>query len=378
MPMRLTTQIKVEKVILHLLHRDQPAPQLSEVPIPADSDSRIFAYFQQHIENSLQDEQARIASFLKLQDEPATTCAQILGGGLGFVDGSQKLAKRLHSIILRNRRISSGDLVVCLYQGRIKDRTGSFLALMKMDPGIGFRQVRRRDAEGHDYLTFDIEDQIMPTLGERLQKCAFIRPFAPNRPEYDLLLLDRQVRAPIGPQVAKFFTEDFLGVREILTPEEAARTLYGEVRASLKRLKPRVRRETYELVEKMYLGALQAGQVDFEDLANTTETVVPEEEREAVGKLLGSIQDFVQREVKVEPRVIQQIVAEERAREFEVWIGDQDLRVEKPVTYPEDSWSVKHSPRQSPAYTIVIRSNTWESLESYRKRAVEPAILKSA
>lgn len=378
MPMRLTTQIKVEKVILHLLHRDQPAPQLSQVPIPVNSDPRIFAYFQEHIESSLQDEQARIASFLDLAQEPAATCAKLLGGELGFVDGSQRLAKRLHSIILRNRRISSGDLVVCLYQGKIRDRTGSFLALMKMDPGTGFRQVRRRDAEGHYYLTFEIENQIMPTLGERLQKCAFIRPLAPRRPKYDLLLLDRQIRTPVGPQVARFFTEDFLGVREILSPEEAALVLYREIRASLKLLKPRVRRETYELIENMYLGALQAGHVDPEVLATTTEEIVPEEERAAVGKVLGPIREFVQRKVPVAPTVIQQVVAEERAREFEVWIGDQDLRVEKPVTYPEDSWSVKHSPGESPAYTIVIRSNRWEPLESHRKRAVEPAVLKSA
>lgn len=378
MPMRLTTQIKVEKVILHLLHRDQPKPQLSQVPIPAGSDPRIFAYFQEHIENSLQDEQARIASFLDLQKEPATTCAQLLGGGLGFVEGSQGLANRLHSILLGNRRISSGDLVVCLYRGRIRDREGSFLALMKMDPGTGFRQVRRRDAEGRFYLTFDIEDQIMPTLGERLQKCAFIRPLEPRRPKYDLLVLDRQIRTAAGPQVARFFTEDFLGVREILTPEEAARTLYREIRASLKRLKPRVRGETYELIEEMYLGALQSGEVDPEALATRTEEVVPETERTAVGKLLGPFREFVERKVQVAPGVIQQVVADERSREFEVWIGDQDLRVEKPVTYPEDSWSVEHSPGQSPAYTIVIRSNRWEPLESHRKRAAEPAILKSA
>jgi nucleoid associated protein NdpA len=386
MPMRRTTQIKVEKVILHLLHRDQSTPQLSQVAIPADSDPRIFAYFQEHIENSLRDEQARVARFLDLQTEVPAVCTGLLGGGLDFVEGSQRLAKKLHRIILGDRRIASGDLVVCLYQGRIRDRTGSFLALMKMDPGTGFRQVRRRDPEGHSYLTFEIEDQIMPTLGERLQKCAFLRPLAPRRPQrYDLLLLDRQIRTPVGPQVAKFFSEDFLGVSEVFSPQEAALMLYREVRATLKLLKSQIDPEAYEDLEQVVLGELMSGEVDLEGLVTRAEATVADEQKKDVEREFRRVSEFPQRILPVSPTVIRQVVAEERAREFEIWVGDQGLRVEKPVTYPDDFWSVKYSPEGSPAYTIVIRSNKWEPLELQRKRVqpvaetmVPPALLKSA
>lgn len=43
MPMRQTTEIKIEQVILHHLPRDQATPRLSQVPIPAGSDPRTFS-----------------------------------------------------------------------------------------------------------------------------------------------------------------------------------------------------------------------------------------------------------------------------------------------------------------------------------------------
>ena len=71
------------------------------------------------------------------------------------------------------------------------------------------------------YLSVSLLADALPTLRERLQKCAFIRNVRTDD-EFHLLVLDRQV-----PDVsARFFMEDFLGAEVAFDDKALTEGLY--------------------------------------------------------------------------------------------------------------------------------------------------------
>ena len=212
--MRNPQSIEVEELILHILDSKNKRLQLSEIPIPKTGDPRIFEYFRSRIEDAAGDGSARPAKFQSLASYSASICLDLLKtsatGAPALVNGSQLLAIKLFGLLLKNRSIAPGDLAVCRYRATEDEVTESYLAILKIDPTEALRPIVKEDTTGLKYVTFDIETDVFPTLGERVQKCALVRTLDPRPPEFDLLLLDRQARPAAGTGVARFFTEDFL------------------------------------------------------------------------------------------------------------------------------------------------------------------------
>ncbi len=351
MPMRDATDIHVDEVILHILPRDKPNPQLSQLPIPPDSDERIFNYFKAHIENSLRDPQARTARFTDFQNPRAVVCRGLQDGSIELVEGSQRLAKDLHAILRRDERLATGDLALCRFRGKEGDEEKRYLALMKLDPATAFRQKRRRGPQGEPYITFEIEKEIMPTERERLQKCAFVRNLDPRPEDYDMLLLDLQIRTPDGPVVAKFFKKNFLQAELALNDEEATKLIYRKLGVARKVLKPRLDADRYEHLERTFNGALAASTVDIADLVESLD--LEENEKKVVSRSLSEIPQNV-------VPIVQGVVEKERVKETETYLGDDGLKVVKPLIYPEEYFIVEPPTEDLPRYRITIESEIWE------------------
>ena len=100
--------------------------------------------------------------------------------------------------------VSSCDLVLCIYSvENIK-----YVALLKMD-------YRKSYIHNVEYIEDKFKVSIMPQeiglpgVGQRLQKCAFIKLYEANE-EYDLVILDKQQSSDQENEVANFFEKDFL------------------------------------------------------------------------------------------------------------------------------------------------------------------------
>lgn len=110
-----------------------------------------------------------------------------------------------------DRRISSGAVAILLYGSPQFPQTKRFLAILKLDPADGFHPVEKKDAKGNVYVVFEKVEKVVPPTGEKLLKCAFVRPsvVASQSADYDLVVLDRQKSSSEEP--AHFFIEKFLG-----------------------------------------------------------------------------------------------------------------------------------------------------------------------
>jgi hypothetical protein len=209
--------IQIESVILHLLDPQQNQPVCSQRPLPQTTDPRVFEYFTKHIVNSQSDPKVREARFQSLKSPSAAACRGILEGKTDLVAGSQDLARNLFGILKADqKRISRGDLAVCLYQD---EAAGRRLALLKIDPVEGFRHAVKQ-VKGETYVEVEIDTELMPSTSQELQKCAFVRLRDPQSPDSDMVLLDLQGREE---KVAQFFTRTFLGAELMADPRETTR-----------------------------------------------------------------------------------------------------------------------------------------------------------
>lgn len=238
--MRHVTSIKLEQLIIHMLDtKGSNGLVLSECTIPLEGNNNLVDYIVGHIQHSLKDPSSKAASFVAM-DSGITSgiCKDLLQDRLSLVDGSCKLAQKLYTIIENDKRINACDLVVCLYQAENKNGTSRYLALLNIEPAAVFRHKQERDPQGRLYINFEIDTEAMPTLGEKLQKCAFVRQLEPQS-EYDMMLLDRQKQ---GKEVAKFFINEFMGATLAFDSRQRTINLYkGLINARnkiFKELKP--------------------------------------------------------------------------------------------------------------------------------------------
>jgi len=352
--MRELHKVKLQDLIVHILDTEEGL-EVSDVPIPAESDRKIFDYFEHHIQASLRDSGTRTAKFQSLADEPATTCQDLIEGG-NLVTGSQRLATRLFEIMKQDARISPGDLAVCTFKAENDQGHQSFLGIMKIDPTTALRQKRDEDAQGRLFITFEVVSEMLPTVGEKLQKGAFIQSFKP-RNDYDMLLVEHQKRIPVGPRVAHFFSQGFLNAAEALTPEESTRHFVRQTKVLRELLERELQPEEDARFEKAVEGAQSSKEVNLDKWVENLELPEPAKKKVA-GKL--NPKRFPNRRVPI----VQGVVEAERQR-GRVFRGDFGLRLQVPADFP--SGQVQTRKTQAPGkfggrdyYVITIESETWK------------------
>lgn len=357
--MRNLSELELEGLIVHALDTENESEaQLSEasLPPPPATDVRVFDYFRSNILVGLADTQARTARFESLASDRVAVLAQLVQGEGTFVAASQRLAEALFEIMRGDRRISAGDLVVATYSGVLDGTREKFVAVMKIDPTSALRQMTLTDDSGRSIISFDVVQGLLPTDGEKLQKAAFIRPIEPRgEDDYDLLMLDRQVRPVDREKVALFFSQRFLATRPSVTPRELTHRLLDTLERVQRMVSPELPDddERDRLREKL-AAATKQRHVNLDRLPLDLE--LPRELSEKVAKQLG-VKRFADREFTID-----QDVVESKQRRVTVYHGDYGLRVEVPRQFSAERFEVEEvtdEPGRRPYHRVVIETETW-------------------
>lgn len=355
--MRDAADLRLDEAIVHVLNprRDQGVV-LSHGTIPLAQNPRVVEYLVSHVERSLRDQTARAARFVEeTADAPFGVCGDLLAGKVDIVAGSRRLAERLCDLIAGDRRIATGDLVVCRFRAGNHPDVPFYLGLLKLDPSEMFRHSLAQDDAGNEYVTLELEADALPTAGERLQKCAFVRPLDPRPSGYDMMLLDRQIGADEGQQVAKFFVNRFLGAGLAYGPAEQTKAFNRCVVNALNRA-----REDGTLV----LADEEAVRVAIDHALQTPsiDTVV------WVDGLPGSadlrtrlrqalVNDLPDQRIEVDAKIASSIVRKKRFR------GAHGLKVEVEADQYADVITSVEPPRNDQTvgrWRITIETETWE------------------
>lgn len=357
--MRNPQNVQVDEVILHILDSRQNQLQLSEIPIPrGQGDARIFDYFRSRIEDSAGDSGARPAQFRDLTGASASLCRGMLDGTLTLVRGSQELATKLFGILQKNRSIAPGNLAVCRYQATGDGTTESCLALLKIDPTEALRPVVTQDQAGRQLVTLDIETDVFPTLGERLQKCALVRQLDPRPEDFDLLLVDRQKRTAEGPEVARFFTEDFLEAELAFDSRRSTERFYRGLILAQNLVRSELSDRQQGRLERLIQGVLSQERVDVDGWLD--QVGLPKKAMETLREQLAPDQ-LPTREFEIDRDYADTVVQWRRFR------GDHDLKLEVPADQYGKAGQKKlvevekidRPPVGPPYFQITIRTRTW-------------------
>lgn len=265
--MRDADGIQIEEMIVHILDARGRGLILSRASIPIDGEENqaLRNYFTAHISDSLGTPAATAARFKHTgENTPFSLCLGLLNSSLSLVDASQELARLLYAILERDIRTTPADLAVCFYT--TENYPGQrFLAILKIDPSEVFRHVVVTDDRGDPYYVTYQPDPNAFTR-EKLQKCAFVRDLDPRRrDDYDMILLDRQVRDRRRRDVARYFQEEFLDAEDALDDSKRTDRLYfgivNGLNAITSELDPRERLQLNQQVE----AAITATEINLDD-----------------------------------------------------------------------------------------------------------------
>jgi hypothetical protein len=345
----------IEKLILDraIIHQVDPGPSglgVSGRELALDNAPKLVEFLSGHIRNGLGDSQTRAAKWPDdaVSAEVPATCQALLEGTLDLITGSQRLATALHAAIRDDQRISRGALAVAIYRdATVSDLEAErFLALVKLDPSGVFRPEWHTDATGTRYLSVTELPNALPTLQQRLQKCAFVRAIRADD-AYHLLVLDRQ-----SPEVsAKFFMEGFLRAELAMDDKALTERLYRAlltVRRRLQDAEPPLPADRLFALDDAIRGLFAGRTIDLGEWLPT----LPQRERNAIDDEVQSLQ--LDRAFDVDPETQAQLVTGKvRYR------GDRGLRLQ----VDRDAYGdvvkppVEIGPRR---FRIVIETSRWE------------------
>ncbi len=354
--MRGLTDIQVRSLIVHVLDAKSTTRLVkSWRPVPIAPNDRVSQYFAKHITSSMSDVRAMAAVFRSLTDgDISRICGGLLDGNVDLVSGSHLIADRLYEIMARDKRIASGDLAVCTFTAGNPPSPVDYLALLKLDPSLAVWHRTEYDAEGRPYVTFEVADNVLPTVTERLQKCAFVRQLAP-RGEFDLLVLDDQIGERPGENVARFFLHEFLDAMPLLDPEIATDRLISALRVGQREVRRLLSDEQRSDLELITRAALRRVSVNLDDLVETLP--IPAEAKTKFDEVLR--RDVADRVITIDASVVNAQLPKRKFR------GTGGLRIDIPADlYPTMfEGATTHVDEHGNEYIkVVLHTQLWEEI----------------
>lgn len=213
--------ININEAVIHILDINSEEPVLNEYKLELTEDTYNFIY--KHIEKCVNDEDLKYAKFISSENRANKIVQNYLNGtDNNLIEISKELAKQLFNIMKANNIVSSGDLLVA---AMITDK-GPMIAILKMDYVKNFtHQV--------DFVDEKIDIGIvpqnagLPASGQKIQKAAFIKPFA-EEDSYNLMVLDKQKKVKSQEEDensnANYFLEDFLKCNTIVNERDMTKS----------------------------------------------------------------------------------------------------------------------------------------------------------
>lgn len=246
-------------------------------------------------------------------------------------------------MVRQDSRISDGALIVALCQATSDAGSVALLSLLKLDPAAGFR-TEEATLDGKRVVRLVVEDDILPSVRERLQKAAFVVPDGTGF-DYRLLVVDKQV----APE-AQWFISDYLGAEAILGPRERTDRLYDAFKKARNEVEPDLSATRLVALERALDGALAATHVNLDALIPTLP--VPEDIRTRIDARVS--QELPDREFALDPEFGRSLVRRV------IYEGDNSLRLSVPEEFFDQMVDVDDVEGEDPPLRLVtIKTRTW-------------------
>jgi len=159
-------EIRIEKVILHILDATVGMPVLSDTEIDFGSDFSDF--LKEHIAKIVSGDDAKHCRFYENESEVFKMLKEYKDDD--FISISKTLAESLYKIMNSNIDIPSADLAVV----KFRDPDGTYLALLKINLRSSYTHRTAAVGEGNvnDIVKYKA---VFPTGGQKLTEAAVIR-----------------------------------------------------------------------------------------------------------------------------------------------------------------------------------------------------------
>jgi len=334
------SEVSIESAILHKVSPHEPGLELSSRDIPLDQTRQFSVFLAGHVINGLNDSQTRTAHFLmQTHIGVAKLCEDLVLQPTRLVTASQRIAKALQGAMGNDERIAPGALVVAVCKGLT---TTPFLALMKLDPGEVFRPEWRTDPQtSKRYLSPREMRNALPTVNQRLQKCAFVNPKPSPGDRERLLILDRQAHG----MPANFFTEGFLQAEPMYDPATLTRAFYIAVQTARNKLAETLSPEQVTRLDDAITGVTSGESVDVNEWLKN----LPREQRTEIRSQLEDRQ--IDPYITFDPEVLERLHRKER------YEADNGVVIQ--FDRQAVGTTVKVQSRDKEGYRIVIDTDKW-------------------
>lgn len=342
--MRELRDITIDQAIIHMIEPKQGRLVLSESALPADNE--VYGFLGAHALGGLMDPQAKAVRFIVIgEDRAQGLCDRILADKSELVDASQGLAKLLYDVSQGDKRVSDGALVVTICKAGTPTKT-EFLSILKLDPAKGYRPVAATGEGGKTVVKLELEDDILPSERERLQKAASVRKDEGDL-EFRALALDRQT--PREP--AQFFVSKFLGAEYVFDAEARTTRLHRTLRNARNDAEERLTSSQLVALDKVIEGTLAKSSVNLDEV--TASLPIPDEIRQEFDEKLN--QALPDREFDLDQALGSRLV---RRRHFE---ADNGVRVVVPAEFYDEMVTVEDVPNTEPRRRrVIIKTTRWE------------------
>lgn len=313
--MRSISQVRVREAIFHILdHHTSTKLVLSDTVISTHNRQELADYICQHIVSSLGDETAKAARFENHDYEIAKIAQKLINDSTDLLNSSQEIARRLYEIIKDDTRISPGVLVVCLFED-IEANNQTYLGIIKLDPASVYRSQTTTDSAGKITVDFASIPDALPTVRERLQKCAFLRSPSTEQ-SYDLIVLDRQTSG--AEEISQFFAEKFLGIVPAFDSRTCTLGLYKALTEAQKILRSHLDSEQNLILSQAKDYAMKSEIIDVDEFVAAL--AIPEPAKKTV---LDTVKQFIpDRKFEIDSEIGRKISRKKRFK------GEQGFKLE--------------------------------------------------
>lgn len=196
-------EIRIEKIIVHILDSTVGMPVLSDEEIDFGSDFADF--IKEHIHKVASGDDVRTCAFYENESEICQMLREYREED--FIPLSKKMAESLYQIMKSNVDIPSADLAIV----RFKDRDDDYLGVLKINLRSNYTHRTASVGEGNTNQIVKFK-AVFPTESQRLTEAAIIR------------LSDLQVRLvekkyEINGEKVNYFSYLFLKCNSSLSPK---------------------------------------------------------------------------------------------------------------------------------------------------------------
>ncbi|MCY6369559.1 nucleoid-associated protein [Clostridium ganghwense] len=202
--MEYINEITINEAIVHILDNNSEEAILNEYRL--DLNEEIYTFLNKHIQKCFKDEELKYAVFNKERNIIKDISQEFLYGESDLLEVSKELASQMFLLMRSKGNISSCDLLII----SISTEYGPLLGILKMD-------YIKNYVHTVDFVDNKIGINIipqytgLPASGQRLQKCAFIKPIKEEN-NFDLMVIDKQTKNKNSEEYgSNYFITNYLG-----------------------------------------------------------------------------------------------------------------------------------------------------------------------